>query len=77
MRKEFVSQVETCEISDSDLDGVSGGGALDGVLQTAESALPALPGLSLLSGTGVAGGASVQASGPVSAGAGLSGFAGI
>jgi hypothetical protein len=77
MRKEFTSQVETCEISDGDLDQVSGGSALGGLVQTAESALPALPGLSVLTGTGVSGGATVQATGPLPAQAGLSGFAGI
>lgn len=76
MRNEFTPQIETGEIADSDLDNVSGGVAGQ-LLQSAESALPALPGLSLLTGSGISGGAGVQATGPVSAQAGVSGFAGL
>jgi hypothetical protein len=79
MRKEFTPQVETREIADGELDGVSGG--LGGqLLQTAESALPNLtdlPGLSALAGTGISGGAGVQATGPLPGQAGVSGSAGI
>ncbi|GAA1906253.1 type A2 lantipeptide [Streptantibioticus ferralitis] len=76
MRKDFTPQVETREIADSDLDNVSGG-ILGEVVQSAESALPALPGLSMLAGAGISGGAGLQVTGPVPVQTGLSGFAGI
>ncbi|MEU1628081.1 type A2 lantipeptide [Streptomyces sp. NPDC020096] len=76
MRKDFTPQVETREIADSDLDNVSGG-ILGEVLQSAESALPSLPGLSTLAGSGISGGAGIQATGPIPVQTGLSGFAGI
>ncbi|QZY21023.1 type A2 lantipeptide [Streptomyces decoyicus] len=67
-------QNETREISDSDLDNVSGG-ILGALVGGAESALPATPALPSLGGS-VSGGVSGQI-GPVSGQAGFSGGAGI
>ncbi len=68
--------LETREISDSDLDGVSGG-IIGALLETAESAVPALPGLPALPGSVISGGAGLQASGPVPAQGGFSGAVGF
>ena len=75
MRNDF-TPVETREISDADLDGVSGG-VLGDMLQDATSALPGLPGLPMLPGGVISGGAGIQAFGPVSGQADVSGIAGL
>ncbi|WP_269857578.1 type A2 lantipeptide [Streptomyces sp. RPT161] len=72
MRNDF-TPVETQEISDADLDAVSGG-LLGGLVQEATSALPVLPGLP--SGV-ISGGAGIQVVGPVSGQASVSGIAGL
>ncbi|MFG2140378.1 type A2 lantipeptide [Streptomyces sp. NPDC048650] len=69
MRKDSMPRNETLEISDGDLDNVSGGIlGTENLVGGAESALPTLPAL----GGSFAGGVSAQI-GPVSGQAGLSG----
>ncbi|WP_043262717.1 hypothetical protein [Streptomyces sp. CT34] len=68
--------VKTREISDADLDGVSGG-ILGDMMQDAPSALPGLPGLPALPGGAISGGGGIQVDGPVSGQAGVFGIAAL
>ncbi|MEU5210295.1 type A2 lantipeptide [Streptomyces sp. NPDC020742] len=72
MRNDF-TPVETREISEADLDGVSGG-VLGDMVQDATSAVPGLPGLP---GGTISGGGGIQVNGPVSGQASFSGIAGL
>ncbi len=75
MRNEF-TPVETREISDADLDAVSGG-LLGDVVQDGTSALPGLPGLPALPFGVLSGGGGIQVAGPVSGQASVSGVAAL
>ena len=83
MRNDSTPQIETREMSDSDLDGISGGlgvsggvqiDGLEGLVSQATAAMPALPVGQVL---GLVNGAAGSLSGVTGTVAGLTGIAGL
>ncbi len=77
MAKHSTPQVETREIADNELGTVSGGLGVADLVQGVGALLPTSALAGGLPSETISGGAGIQASGPISGQAGLSGFAAI